>query len=237
MNYISLSSGSCGNLAVHGKDLSGLNAIMVTHEHTDHIRAVGILSRKFDAPVYATEKTWIQMEASLGKIAGKNIRVFEGGARLDIGSIEVNSFPISHDAADPVGYVFSQDRKKIAIVTDIGVMTDEVFQKIKGSDIAVIESNYDEDMLSFCGYPPTLKRRIRSEYGHLSNAEAGHLGIALVRSGTKNLLLAHLSKESNMPQLAFQTVGAILTSHGITPEDVGLDVIHRGKVSRLYNIK
>lgn len=262
MNYISLSSGSCGNshyiegedtkiivdagisgkkivenLNVHGKCLDNLNAIMVTHEHTDHIKSVGILSRRFDAPIYATEKTWEQMEANLGKIASKNIKVFEKGTSLDIGSVKVESFPIFHDAADPVGYSFNQGRKKIAIVTDIGIVTEEVFEKIKGSDIAVIESNYDEDMLSFCSYPPTLKKRIRSEYGHLSNSEAGYLGIALVKSGTKKLLLAHLSKESNLPQLAFQTVGSILSSNGITPEDVGLDVIHRGRVSKLYSIK
>ena len=262
MNYISLSSGSCGNshyiegdstkiivdagisgkkivenLHVHGKDLKGLNAIMITHEHTDHVKAAGILSRKFDAPIYATAKTWEKMEANLGKVASKNIKVFSKGDQVEVGSIEVDTFPISHDAADPVGYCFTQKNKKIAIVTDIGVITDEVFAKIKGSDIAVIESNYDEDMLSFCSYPPILKQRIRSEYGHLSNSEAGYLGIALVKSGTKKLLLAHLSKESNMPQLAFQTVGSILTSHGITPKDVGLDVIHRGRVSRLYNIK
>lgn len=262
MNYISLSSGSCGNchyiegdhtkiivdagisgkkiienLNVHGKNLEELNAIMVTHEHTDHIKAVGILSRKFDTPIYATEKTWEQMESTLGKISTNNIKIFKKGELLNIGSVTVDSFAISHDAADPVGYSFLQGSKKIAIVTDTGRITEEVFEKIKGSDIAVIESNYDEDMLSFCAYSPSLKQRIRSDYGHLSNSEAGYLGIALVKSGTKNLLLAHLSKDSNLPQLAFQTVGSILTSHGIRPEDVGLDVIHRGKVSRLYSIK
>lgn len=262
MNYISLSSGSCGNchyieadktkiivdagisgkkvignLNVHDKTLDGLNAIMVTHEHTDHIKGVGILSRKFDAPVYATEKTWEQMESSLGKISSNKIKILHKGCPVNIGSVTVESFGISHDAADPVGYSFIEDHKKIAIVTDTGIITEEVFEKIKGSDIAVIESNYDEEMLSFCSYPPSLKQRIRSDYGHLSNSEAGYLGIALVKSGTKNLLLAHLSKESNLPQLAFQTVGSILTSHGISPKDVGLDVIQRGKVSKLYRIE
>ena len=262
MNYISLSSGSCGNchylegdntkiivdagisgkriienLNVHGKNLTGLNAIMVTHEHTDHIHAVGILSRKFDAPVYATEKTWEQMESTLGKIASNNIKILHKGELVQIGSVTIDSFSISHDAADPVGYSFVEARKKIAIVTDTGLITKEMFEKIKGADIAVIESNYDEEMLSFCGYSPSLKQRIRSDYGHLSNSEAGYLGIALVKTGTKNLLLAHLSRESNLPQLAFQTVGSILTSHGFSPKDVGLDVIHRGKVSRLYSIE
>ncbi|MDO5094917.1 MAG: MBL fold metallo-hydrolase [Peptostreptococcaceae bacterium] len=262
MKYISLSSGSCGNshyiegkdtklivdagisgrkivehLAVHNRDLCGLDAILVTHEHFDHIQAVGILSRKFDAPIYATEKTWEQMKKYLGKIADKNIVIFEKGETLEIGSMEVDTFAISHDAADPVGYAFRQNNKKLAIVTDLGIITDEVFQKIKGADIAVVESNYDDEMLSFCSYSYQLKQRIRSEVGHLSNSEAGYLGTALVKSGTKKLLLAHLSKESNLPQLAFQTVGTILTAQGLGPKDVGLDVMLRGKVSRMYSIE
>lgn len=262
MKYISLSSGSCGNshyiegkntkmivdagisgkkivehLAVHDRDLRGLDAILVTHEHFDHIQAVGILSRKFDAPIYATEKTWEQMKNYLGKISEKNVRVFKKGETLAIGSVEVDTFGISHDAADPVGYAFRQNDQKIAIVTDIGAITEEVFEKIKGADIAVVESNYDDEMLSYCSYTYQLKQRIRSETGHLSNSEAGYLGTALVKSGTKKLLLAHLSKESNLPQIAFQTVGSILTSQGLGPKDVGLDVMLRGKVSRMYSIE
>lgn len=262
MNYISLSSGSCGNchyiedahtkiivdagisgkkiidhLAIHERDLNGLDAIMVTHEHLDHIKAVGVLSRKYDAPVYATEKTWEQMAPTIGKIKEHHIRLVEKGTPLSIKSIEVDSFSVSHDAADPVGYTFAQDNQKIAIVTDTGCITEEVFRKIQGADIAVIESNYDDEMLSYCGYPIHLKQRIRSSTGHLSNEDAGALSSRLVRSGTKKLLLAHLSKDSNMPQLAFQTVGVRLTAEGITPKDASLDVMHRGRVSRLYRIK
>lgn len=262
MKYISLSSGSCGNshyvegtdtkmivdagisgkkitehLATHGRDLQGLNAILVTHEHFDHIQAVGILSRKFDAPIFATEKTWEQMRKHVGKIADKNIQIFNKGETLEIGSMEVDTFGISHDAVDPVGYAFRQNNQKIAIVTDIGMITEEVFNKIKGSDIAVVESNYDEEMLAYCSYTYQLKQRIRSEMGHLSNSEAGYLGMALVKSGTKKLLLAHLSKESNLPQIAFQTVGSILTSNGMGPDDVSLDVMQRGRVSKMYSIE
>ncbi|MDO5061707.1 MAG: MBL fold metallo-hydrolase [Peptostreptococcaceae bacterium] len=262
MKYISLSSGSCGNshyiegkdtkvivdagisgkkiyehMMIHGKDWKELDAILVTHEHFDHIHAVGILSRKLDLPIYATEKTWEIMSRHIGKIAEKNIMVFEKGETLGIGSLEIDTFAISHDAADPVGYAFRQNGQKIAIVTDLGMVTEEVFAKIKGADIAVIESNYDEHMLSYCSYTPQLKQRIRSERGHLSNAEAGYLGTALARSGTRKILLAHLSKESNLPQIAFQTVGTILTSQGLGPKDVGLDVMLRGKVSRMYSIE
>ncbi|MDO4711174.1 MAG: MBL fold metallo-hydrolase [Peptostreptococcaceae bacterium] len=262
MKYISLSSGSCGNshyiegkdakvivdagisgkkilehLAIHGKDLNGLDAILVTHEHFDHIQAVGILSRKFDVPIYATEKTWGSMRDHIGKIAEKNIVVFEKGETLGIGSLEVDTFAISHDAADPVGYAFRQNGHKLAVVTDLGMVTEEVFDKIKGADIAVVESNYDDHMLSYCGYTPQLKRRIRSEVGHLSNSEAGYLSTALVKTGTKKILLAHLSKESNLPQIAFQTVGTILTEQGLGPKDVSLDVMLRGKVSRMYSIE
>lgn len=262
MKYISLSSGSCGNshyiecgdtklivdagisgrkitehLGMHGKDLCRLNAILVTHEHMDHIHAVGILSRKFDAPIYATEKTWEQMEKYVGRVPEKNIRIIRSGEAFEVGSLVAKSFSINHDAADPVGYTLHDGKRKIAIVTDLGMVTEEVFNKIKGADIAVVESNYDDEMLSYCSYTYQLKQRIRSEVGHLSNTEAGYLGIALVRSGTKKILLAHLSKESNLPQIAHQTVGTILTAQGIGPKDVGLDVMMRGKVSREYVIE
>ena len=262
MKYISLSSGSCGNchyiensdtkividagisgkkavenLSSHNKNMDGLNAILVTHEHFDHIQAVGILSRKFDAPIYATEKTWESMRHHIGKIKDSNIRVFKRGEQLGIGSIEVGTFEISHDAVEPVGYTLTNNNQKISIVTDLGFVSDEVFKHISGSDIAVIESNYDPQMLNYCSYPYVLKQRIRSDAGHLSNEEAGYLAAALVRQGTKKLLLAHLSKESNMPQLAFQTVAGILTDQGITPKDVSMDVMLRGKVSKIYSIE
>lgn len=262
MKYISLSSGSCGNchyianddtkiiidagisgkraienLAMHGQNLDGLSAILVTHEHIDHIQAVGILSRKFNTPIYATEKTWESMKHLIGKVKDENIRVFERGKKLGINNIEVGTFEISHDAIEPTGYTLSHNNKKISVVTDIGFVSDEVFNNIKGSDIAVIESNYDPEMLDYCSYPYVLKRRIRSQEGHLSNEEAGYLGAALVKSGTKKLLLAHLSKESNLPQLAFQTVARILTEQNIRPEDVSMDVMLRGKVSKIYSIE
>lgn len=262
MKYISLSSGSCGNshyiesnntkilidagisgkkiidnLNEHEKNLQNLNAILVTHEHTDHIQSVGIISRKYDVPIYATEKTWEKMQNQIGNIKEKNIFIIDKEKNFFIEDLEISSFSTVHDAADSVGFCVNSGKKRISIVTDLGVVTQEVFEKIKGSDIAVVESNYDDQMLSFCSYSPSLKKRIRSEYGHLSNDEAGYLSIALVKSGTKKLLLAHLSRESNLPQLAFQTVGSILTSHNITPKDVSLDVLLRGKVSKIYTIK
>lgn len=262
MKYISLSSGSCGNchyitgkdtkividagisgkraiehLAMHGQNMDGLDAILVTHEHIDHVQAVGILSRKFNTPVYATEKTWENMKKHIGKIKEENVKVFKRGDTLDIKNIEAKTFEISHDAVEPTGYTLSQGNQKIAVVTDIGYVSDEVFNNIKGSDIAVIESNYDPHMLSYCSYPYTLKQRIRSESGHLSNEEAGYLGAALVKSGTRKLLLAHLSKESNLPELAFQTVASILSQQNIGPDDVGLDVMLRGRVSKIYSIE
>lgn len=262
MKYISLSSGSCGNchyisnqdtklivdaglsgkkaiehLAHHNETLEGLNGIFVTHEHFDHIQGVGILSRKFDAPIYATKKTWEEMHKHIGKIKDHHIGMFVAGDTLGINSIEIGTFSISHDAVDPVGYTFKSKEQKIAVVTDIGQVTDQVYNSIKGADIAVIESNYDPQMLNYCSYPYSLKQRIRSETGHLSNEEAGYLAAALVKSGTRKLLLAHLSKESNMPQIAFQTVAGILAQQGFTPEDVSLDVMLRGKVSKEYSIK
>lgn len=262
MKYISVSSGSCGNcsyieskqskiivdagisgkkvienLSMHDKDLNNLNAILVTHEHMDHIKSVGILSRKFDVPIYATEGTWNSMKDIIGNISDKNIFVIEKEKKYVIGDLEIDSFSTMHDAADSVGFLINSGKKKVSIVTDLGAVTQNVFDKVKGSDVVVVESNYDDEMLSFCSYSPSLKKRIRSDFGHLSNSEAGYLSIALVKTGTKKILLGHLSKESNIPELAFQTVGQILTSHDIGPSDVSLDVLLRGKVSKMYTIK
>ena len=262
MKYISLSSGSCGNshyvetgktkilvdagisgkkiienLNEHEKNLKDLNAILVTHEHTDHIQSVGVISRKYDVPIYTTEKTWEEIKNHIGNIKEKNIIILDKNKKIAIGDIEIDSFQTVHDAVDSVGYTLNNGKKKISIVTDLGVVTQEVFEKIKGSDIAIIESNYDDEMLSFCSYSPSLKKRIRSEVGHLSNNEAAYLAIALVKTGTSKILLGHLSKESNLPQLAFQTVGTILTSHKMGPKDVSLDVLLRGRVSKMYSIR
>lgn len=261
MKYISVSSGSSGNchfvqtgstrliidagisgkrieegLNIHNESLKKVNGIFVTHEHIDHIQGVGVISRKFDLPIYATEGTWDNMEKSLGKIASHNIKEIKVGKKLDLDDVRIEAFGTSHDAKESCGFTITNGKRILAIATDLGYVSEEVYQCIEGAHMAVVESNYDPEMLKFSGYPQSLKARIRSEVGHLSNMECAFLSCALAKAGTQRILLAHLSKENNMPVLAYQTVEEVLKSHGISGSDVGLDVLKRDVVSNVYSL-
>lgn len=183
-----------------------LDAILITHEHTDHIKGVGVVSRKYNLPIYANAATWQAMEGQLGNIKSENKRVFETGADFYINDIAVKSFHTSHDAAESVGYTFEKNGKKVAVATDMGMVTDEVLSAILGSDAVLIEANYDLNMLEIGAYPYDLKRRIKGDLGHLCNDATGALAQLLAESGTCEIILGHLSEENNFPMLALKTV-------------------------------
>ncbi len=194
-------------IGVLPEDVSG---ILITHEHRDHIAGAGVVSRKFDIPVYATAKTWQAMEGVLGTIAPKNHKITE--ANMSIKSLKVQSFPIPHDAAQPVGYSFLTDDEKLTIATDIGYITDAVLNGLKGSTSVIVEANHDVQMLQNGRYPYPLKKRIAGDKGHLSNQRCGELCAQLVKMGTTDFWLGHLSAENNTPTLAYETVTSILRS-------------------------
>lgn len=220
-----------------GVDPRRLNAILVTHEHADHIKGIGILSRKFDLPVFATEGTWQGMYPKLGPISERNRVIIEPGQDFFIGSIDVTPFAIPHDAAEPVGYTFEADGAKLAIATDLGCVRDGWLRHVLGADAVILESNYDPDMLSAGPYPFALKTRIRSRHGHLSNDDAGHVATELVRQGTRQIVLGHLSKENNFPELAMRSCELYLQQAGIVPhEDVMLYVARRDGATGMFSI-
>ena len=183
----------CTELARVGIDPRCLDAILVTHEHADHIKGIGILSRKYDLPVFATEGTWQAMYNKIGPIADKNRILFEPEQDFFIGSIDVTPFSTPHDAAQSVGYTFELDGAKLAVATDLGCVRDGWLNHVLGSDAVLLESNYDPDMLKAGPYPYELKKRIMSRHGHLSNDDAGAVAVELVRSGTRQIILGHLS--------------------------------------------
>ncbi len=193
-------------LAGAGIDGDTIDAIVVTHEHSDHIKGVGVISRKYNIPIFANSKTWQVMKSSIGKIKDENIRIFDTGSEFGINDIKVSTYSISHDAAEPVGYAFEYMGEKVAVATDMGVVTNRVLDKICGSHTALIEANYDLNMLEIGSYPYELKCRIKGEWGHLCNCDCGELAKTLVQSGTKKIILGHLSEENNYPPIAFQTV-------------------------------
>src|SRR5665647_472235 len=215
-------------------DPSEIDAIVITHEHSDHIQGAGILSRRFDIPIYANCKTWDAMTPLLGNIAIKNIQCFKTGQEFYIDDICVKPFKTPHDAAESVGFNFFVDNKKITVATDIGYIFDELYEAVEGSDLVLLESNHDVDMLMAGRYPWSLKKRILSDHGHLSNMSAGEVIAKIAIKGTTKFLLGHLSEENNFPELAYQTVANILNENNIKPGiDVTLDVLPRcnpGKV-------
>ena len=187
-----------------GEDPRELNGILITHEHSDHVKGAGIMSRKFDIPIYANEKTWIAMERCLGNIKSHNIRLVEKD--FTIRDMEITSFRVPHDAVACRGYTIAHGGKKISIATDIGVFTEEIRRNIIESDLVLLESNHDIEMLKFGPYPYDLKRRVLSEVGHLSNIDAGKAALEILKQGSKKIVLGHLSGTNNIPELAFKTV-------------------------------
>lgn len=194
---------------------SELDAILITHEHSDHIKGVGALARKYDLPVYANEKTWEALNKQLGELAEEKKRMMETGSVIDFGKLQVESYPVSHDAADPVGYCFYEGERKLSLATDLGYVSAKVKEKIADSDALILESNHDVEMLRMGRYPWNVKRRILGDTGHLSNEAAGEALCDILSGRTERVYLAHLSRDHNLMDLARLTVNNILEERGI----------------------
>ena len=217
-------------------DASDLNAIIVTHEHTDHIQSLGNLSKKFDLPVFATPKTFDAMPKQTEKISSNNQKNININETFSIGDIEILPFQIPHDAADPCGFTLLSDNTKISIATDVGHITNDILNHIDGSEFILLESNYDSNVLKYTKYPFRLKERIAGPTGHLSNKIAGQTINYLIKSGLKQAVLGHLSKESNFPELAYQTVLNEIISDGTNIDNFRLSVASRDFPGKKINI-
>ncbi len=213
-----------------------LHAILVTHEHSDHVRGIGVLSRRYDLPVYANAGTWEGMGREIGQIAQKNTRIFETGCEFFVRDLAVQPFSIPHDANDPVAYCFHGDGRCSSVMTDIGYIREDMLDAVQDSELLLIESNHDEEMLKVGPYPYPLKRRILSDTGHLSNMNCGKALCKLYLRGLCCAILGHLSKENNHEALALETVRSELREQDIPDQAFHLTVAHRDRVTGVFEL-
>jgi len=206
--------------------LDMIDGILITHEHSDHVKGLTTISKKYNTPIYATSKTWNQM--ALLKLPEYNHILFHANESFDLGELTIHPFSIPHDAVDPCAFNIMAGDKKITVATDIGHITNGIYEKLMGSDILLLESNYDDNTLSYSSYPYFLKRRIASDMGHLSNEAASKVIKKLYDdTGIKHVVLGHLSKENNFPELAYQTV---INTFGKVPNELHLSVASRDRI-------
>ncbi|WP_042220907.1 MBL fold metallo-hydrolase [Oceanobacillus manasiensis] len=197
-------------------DPETLTGILVTHEHSDHIKGLGIMARKYNLPIFANEKTWKAMEHSIGKIGVDQKFHFNMEQVKQFQDLDIESFGVSHDAAEPMFYTFHHEGKKVALVTDLGYVSERIKKTVEDADAYIFEANHDVSMLRMGRYPWNVKRRILGDSGHVSNEDCGLALTDIISNRTKRIYLAHLSLDNNMKDLARMSVDSVLQERGIT---------------------
>lgn len=265
MRFCSIASGSSGNCIYVGSEAThllvdvgisgkrteqGLNSlgikpqeldgILITHEHADHINGLGVISRKYGIPIYATRGTIdaIREISNIGEIDPSLFEEVREDEKFTIKDLTVNPMKISHDAAQPVAYRIAYGKKKIGICTDLGVYNDYTVECLKGLDAVLLEANHDVNMLQVGPYPYYLKQRILGNKGHLSNENSGKLLGQILHDGLQTVVLGHLSKENNLPELAYEAVRLEITlgDNPYNANDFPIMVAKRSEVSPVVNI-
>ena len=264
MDFCSIASGSSGNCIFAGTSDTGilidagisgkrveqglngigrtgkeLNGILVTHEHSDHIKGLGVLARKHHVPIYATPGTIREIKKSgLGKIDEELYQEIHTDEAFSIGDLTIQAFDISHDAAEPVAYRITDGKKTVGVATDLGVYTEYTIEHLKGLDAVLLEANHDVNMLQVGSYPYYLKQRILGDKGHLSNELSGRLLCDILHDNLKHIVLGHLSKENNYAKLAYETVKleVTLSDNDYRGEDLDMFVAGRDTVSDIIMV-
>lgn len=198
-----------------GRSVAEVDRILVTHEHGDHSLGVGVLARRYDLDVYANEATWQALAPKIGKLRPEQKHIFERDSEKVFADLEVQSFGVSHDAADPQFYLMQHANKTFAIVTDVGYVSDRIAGIVKNADGYLFECNHDTEMLRAGSYPWALKQRILGDQGHLSNEDSANALTQILGDRTKKIYLGHLSQENNVKQLAHLTVANSLKEHDL----------------------
>lgn len=265
MRFVSIASGSSGNCIYAGTENShilidagisakrieqGLNeigikgseldGIFVTHEHSDHIRGLGVLARKYQKPIYGTKETLEEIErcSSLGNFDTDLLTPILADTDFEMKDLKIHPFRVDHDAANPVAYRIQNNKKSVAVATDMGHYDQYIIDNLQNLDALLLESNHDVRMLETGPYPYYLKKRILGDHGHLSNENAGRLLCQILHDGLKHIFLGHLSKENNYEELAYETVRLEITE-GETPYsavDFSISVAGRNQMSEIICI-
>ncbi|NLO70925.1 MAG: MBL fold metallo-hydrolase [Porphyromonadaceae bacterium] len=220
-----------------GMDFNRIWGVFVTHDHIDHIKAVGTIGEKFHVPIYSTQKIHEGIERSYRVTQKLSLskEIFNIGEQIQIGDFTVQSFPVSHDASEAVGYSIQYKGKKFTIATDLGYVSEEVASYLTDSDYIILESNYDEEMLTKGPYPRVLQQRIKADTGHLCNTQTASFLADYFTEKWKYVFLCHLSKENNLPELAFMTIKEHLNSRMIDfEEQMEIIPLNRMEPSAMY---
>ena len=238
-----IDAGISGKKIFNGLDELGLTpeqvqGVLVTHEHSDHTKGIKMVCKKGpDAKVYANRETW---NCIVEERFEDRLCEFKSNEPFYIDNLEVMPFSIHHDAADPVGFTITYKGRRLSVLTDTGHVTPDIYDHIKNSDLVVLESNHEVNILKVCSYPYKTKMRILGDYGHLSNETAAGLIVDLVgKDGGKHktFLLAHLSMENNTPEMALLTSKNALEENGLySPDKVDIDVLRQNEQSYIYNV-
>jgi len=219
-----------------GSSPQDLDALLISHEHRDHVLGAGVLARRYHLPVYATEGTWEEMNTQIGKLQEEQRHYINKNQTLELGDLKIEVFSISHDARDPIGFLLSHGRKRLGIATDSGVFTSYMAKALHNVDCLVLEANHDPELLKNGPYPWPLKQRISGEKGHLSNQGAGEALLKTLGDKTKQVVLAHLSAENNRPELALQTVEKTLEKNHFNLDEVEIIVAPRYQPGLMMSI-
>ena len=226
----------CEGLASINSSIEDIDAILVTHEHSDHVQGLGLVSKKFNIPVYANLETWNAMEKQKEKIDERNVNVFENDSDFSLNELTIHPFSTPHDAANPCGFNIHNGKRKLSIATDLGHMDNDIFKELIHSSFVLLESNYEPELLNVSRYPFHLKQRIKGPYGHLSNETAGKTIAALMKKDLKQVMLGHLSKENNVPELAYQTVVEQLMRNNSDINTISLSVANRNAPGKIIEV-
>lgn len=216
--------------------LNNIDAIFITHEHIDHTKSLNLISSKYNLPVFASKGTWKALGEKVNKISTENKNTFDLDKSFNFKDLRIFPFSTPHDASEPCGFNIYNGNSKISIATDLGHIDDKILDNLKKSSFVMLESNYEPNILKMSSYPYNLKKRISSSQGHLSNKDASETISKLVNYGLKDVLLIHLSKENNVPEIAYETAKEKLKNNNFSLENINLNVAPRDNPSKIFNI-